>query len=432
MSAGYAEALGRLSGMVDAKTGIIRDVQMLSLSEADPWIFMAYAEPSSTVPLTGVAAANRGAACSDVKERAIVRACGEAVERYCSAVFELDAMRLASEDELRAAGQRFVSPTEVYPFLPSQYDADDFPYQSPKGRALRWVSGRAIHGEGQVWLPSGCVFVPYLFQEGIEPFTHMPISTGLAAGPDPALCIEKGLLEILERDALMIVWHARLSTPRLDPESCRGVSHHVDRLLDAPRYGRGRWHLNVLTLDVNVPVVSAALIDEADPPLTSFGIAANQDPATALRLALEEALLTRVLVNRSEIPESTSDFSSVRTLRDHLYAHAGSSMLRENMRFLTDDGPLVSFTDWRARGTFPSASEALLAAGYEAYWTDVTPLDVAEHGLYTIRTIVPGMQPLDNDHRHRFLGGRRLLEVPAAMGRPVVQADLNPDPHPFP
>ena len=97
MSAGYAAALGRLGGLVDSKTGIIREVQVLSLSENDPYVFMAYAHPSSTVPLNGIAAANRGAACSDVKERAVIRACGEAVERYCSAFFDFDDMCLASE-----------------------------------------------------------------------------------------------------------------------------------------------------------------------------------------------------------------------------------------------------------------------------------------------------------------------------------------------
>ncbi len=432
MSAGYAAALGRLGGLVDSKTGIIREVQVLSLSENDPYVFMAYAHPSSTVPLNGIAAANRGAACSDVKERAVIRACGEAVERYCSAFFDFDDMCLASETQLLAASERFVSPRDVYPFDPAQYEQESFPYQSTEGRSLRWVAGRPVTAEGRVWLPAGCVYVPYLFEEEVEPFTHMPISTGLATGPDRGRCIEKGLLEILERDALMIVWYARLSTPRLDPESCRGVSPHVDALLDAPRFGRSRWYLNVLTLDVDVPIVSASLIDDADPPLTSFGIAADPDPVNALRLALEEALLTRVLVNRTKLPEPPSDYSSIRTLRDHLFAHAASSTLRDRMRFLTDEGPEISFAAWCSRGTSCPASQALQAAGHDAFWVDVTPPDIAEQGLWTTRAIVPGMQPLDNDHRHRFVGGRRLTEVPAAMGRPVTLASLNTDPHPFP
>ena len=286
--------------------------------------------------------------------------------------------------------------------------------------------------EGRVWLPAGCVYVPYLFEEEVEPFTHMPISTGLATGPDRGRCIEKGLLEILERDALMIVWYARLSTPRLDPESCRGVSPHVDALLDAPRFRSEPLVPQRLDPRRRRAHRQRFAHRRRRPTPTSFGIAVDPDPVNALRLALEEALLTRVLVNRTKLPEPPSDYSSIRTLRDHLFAHAASSTLRDRMRFLTDEGPEISFAAWCSRGTSCPASQALQAAGHEAFWVDVTPPDIAEQGLWTTRAIVPGMQPLDNDQRHCFLGGRRLTEVPAAMGRLVTLASLNTDPHPFP
>lgn len=428
----HGDAIARLRGLVDPKTGVVGEVRLLSLTERDPVVFMAHAAPASTVPITGLEAANRGAACSAVPERAVIRAVGESVERYCSAIFDVEELRLASMEELGSGGERYVAPGDVYPFTAAQYDEPGFPYRSMAGRRLRWVPGRPVGGDELVWLPAGCVYVPYLFDAAVEPFTHMPISTGLAAGPDRDGCIAKGLLEILERDALMIVWYARLRTPRIDPASCRGISRQIDALLRAPRGERSRWCLNVLTLDVDVPVISASLIDDADPPLTSFGISADPDPERALLLALEEALLTRVLVNRSDLPSAGVPESSIRTLRDHLVAHASSAALRERMRFLTDEGPVVGFREWAARlpGTSPVA--ALAAAGYESFWTDVTTPDVAEHGLWTTRAIVPGMQPLDNDHRHRFLGGRRLLDVPARMGRPLTLDDLNPDPHPFP
>ena len=105
-------ALARLRGLVDPKTGVIREVSVLSLTERDPVVFMAHAAPASTVPITGIEAANRGAACSAVTERAVIRACGEAVERYCSAFFDFDDMCLASEAQLQAASERFVSPRE--------------------------------------------------------------------------------------------------------------------------------------------------------------------------------------------------------------------------------------------------------------------------------------------------------------------------------
>lgn len=432
MSTQEAAALARFRGLVDARTGIIKTVDLLRITERDPRVFMAHADPCDTTPLFGIEAANRGVACSATPERAVIRACGESVERYCSSVFDVDAMTLATYEEITAGGDRAISVGELYPFAAAQREDPAFPYDDPAGREQRWVRARVWHGDEDVWVPASCVYVPYRFDQEVEPFTHMPISTGLAAGPDPEWCVRKGVLEILERDALMIVWYARMPVPRIDPASCRGVSDTCDALLDAIWPERSRWELNLLTVDVAVPIISAAIVDPDGPqPLTSFGIAADPDPARALMLAMEEALLTRVLVNRSEL-SADADAQPIRTLRDHLLVHAASRELRARMGFLTHEGPLLDFAQIADRLPPGDLGERVADAGFEVIWLDVTSPDVAENGLFTTRALMPGAQPLDNDHRFRHLGGRRLLDVPRALGRPVSIDQLNPDPHPFP
>jgi len=431
MSVDYAAALARFGGLVDAKTGVIGAVELLRISERDPRVFMAHADPCDTRPLTGLEAANRGVACSATPERAVMRACGESIERYCSAMFDVEELLPATYEELIAGGERAIPLQALYPFSAEQYAQAGFPYADPSGRELRWVRARAWGGEAQVWVPASCVYVPYLFEDGVEPFTHMPISTGLAAGPERDWCVRKGVLEILERDALMIVWYARIAAPRIEPASCVGVSADCDALLAAIWGDRARWHFNLLTVDVELPIVCASIIDEDGPPLTSFGIAADGDPARALMLAMEEALLTRTLVNRSSLPASEDGFP-IRTLRDHLLVHAGSRPLRDRMRFLTDDGPELTFEQVERRFAGVDLAAGVAAAGFEVFWVDVTSPDVAAQGLWTTRALMPGAQPLDNDHRNRHLGGPRLLEVPRRMGLDVSVETLNPDPHPFP
>jgi ribosomal protein S12 methylthiotransferase accessory factor len=435
MNPEYARALSNFAALTDPKTGIIRKVELIKICERDPIVFVAHADPCDTVPLTGIPAANRGAACSVQLERALIRACGESIERYCSAFFELSTLRIASESELACGSDPFVSVHDVYPFHPDQYVAD-FPFERVTAdRPLRWVRARAYSDGRLTWVPASCVYVPYHFEPSIEPFTHMPISTGLAAGPSVKDCVHKGIFEILERDSLMIVWHGRLECPRIDPSSCRGLSSAIDRLLDAERSGGPRWYLNLLTLDLGVPIVSAVLINSEWPPLTSFGLAAHSNLETALLLALEEASLTRVLINRSaeRADIRPCEYDQVKTLHDHLLAHATSSALRDELRFLTDDGPLLSFRE-AAMGNWTEPVGAVLAgAGFDAYSVDVTTPDIVDFGFHVVRTIIPGLQPLDNDHRHRYLGGRRLYDVPARYGRTgLTIAALNPAPHPFP
>jgi ribosomal protein S12 methylthiotransferase accessory factor len=435
MDSVHTDALAAFSPLVDERTGLIRSVDVLKLDVGDPAVFMASAEPCDTIPLTGIAAANRGAACSTTPERAIVRACGESIERYCSAFFDPRALRLASEDDLRASSERFVSVHDVYPFADWQYESQGFPYERVDGRRLRWICGTsAVTGEA-VWLPASCVYVPYLYDAAVEPFTHMPISTGLAAGPTLDRCIEKGILEILERDALMLVWYGRIVVPRIDIESCRDRSEAIDQLLGAQRPGGPTWHLSVLTLDIDVPVIGATLINPGPRPLTSFGISADPDPERALLLALEEAALTRVLLHRSqELADPAYVQENYDTLRGHLLAHASSAALRGRLRFMTDDGPLIELEELitREHEKTTTVEERMHVHGNEPIWVDVTTDDVADFSLRVARTVVAGMQPLDNDHRYRFLGGGRLRTVLARFGSAAEPDELNPDPHPFP
>jgi ribosomal protein S12 methylthiotransferase accessory factor len=433
----YAEALAEFAVLTDSRTGIIGSVSLIRLSESDPVAFIATTEPCDTTPLVGLPAANQGSACSASAERAVVRACGESVERYCSAFFDTDSLLQASAAELEADGRAYIPTERLYPFAAWQYAQPGFPFEPTTGRTVRWIEGAsAISGEPAL-IPASCVYVPYMFDQAVEPFTHMSISTGLAAGQDVEQCIAKGILEILERDALMIVWHAELAMPRLDPESCLGRSPLIDDLLAVGLRGSSDWFLNVLTLDVDVTIISAALIDPGSPPLTSFGISADPDPERALLLALEEATLTRILVNRLDgaREEREWDPADVQTLEDHLLAHATSSRLRERLGFLTG-APAMDFGELVARaeaGSRRSVEDRVAAAGLEAFWVDVTTEDVAEFGFHVVRTVMPGMQPLDNDHRYPYVGGSRRVTVPRALGLGTpTEATVNPDPHPFP
>ena len=112
------------------------------------------------------------------------------MERYCSAFFDFADMRVASEREMAAAGLRFVSVSDVYPFAPAQYEQPGFPYTRPNDCKLRWVAGTSSSSGSEVWVTASCVYVPYFFETSVEPFTHMTISTGLAAGESVESCIE--------------------------------------------------------------------------------------------------------------------------------------------------------------------------------------------------------------------------------------------------
>jgi len=161
---------------------------------------------------------------------------------------------------------------------------------------------------------------------------------------------------------------------------------------------------------------------------------------------LEEAFLTFFGMGREDAcsPEDfrpTPDFSNVVNLDLHGIAHALSPELRQSVEFLKGSGVALSISD------IPGASGQSMAEnvsclldqvggrGFDVIHVDLTTPDVDEVGFKVARVVIPGFQPLDIDHRHKYLGGKRLYKVPVEMGlrsESVETEGLNPFPHPFP
>jgi ribosomal protein S12 methylthiotransferase accessory factor len=157
--------------------------------------------------------ANNGGV-STTRRRAIGKAMGEAVERYCAAQFDEEALVYAAFDEL----DRRATPPESYAlYRPEQYAAPGFPWK-PFGRDthVAWTPGRSLVSGEEVLVPAAAVFVPYHYRHARGDAAIMqPISTGLACGPSRAAATLSALCEAIERDAFTITWQAGLSRPRV-------------------------------------------------------------------------------------------------------------------------------------------------------------------------------------------------------------------------
>lgn len=422
---------------VDSKVGIIRSAHFAKVFDDEPRIFLCYAEPADISDLAGIEGSNQGGACATTAERAFLRACGEAVERYCSSFVDDSHLIVSTERDLLNANVAYYPARAFYPLAESQYGGD-CPFDKPNLDAgTKWIPSYSHRDEKVVLVPASCVFVPYRFDRRVENFSHMSISTGLACGPDCDFAFKKGILEILERDALMIVWHRRLPTVKIDAQSCRGRVEDIDLLLDAAPLANAQWHINLLTVDIDVPIVSAVLVDRAGRPKTSFGVAADEDPAVAILKALEEALLSRLLLNRLSLNEISRNVQgSPRTLQAHMLLHAVSKDSRRMLKFLTEAAISVPFDQiaarWKDGADDNQLFNQLKANGFDFLSVDVTTPDVLDLGLRVVRALLPGAQPLDNDDFHKYIAGARLRTVPEKLGFDEAILPWNSDPHPFP
>ena len=88
-----SESLQRAQRLVSDRVGIINKVEFEELVSGEPNVYFARSQPANLQPLCGREALNFGDAASVDPDRAIIKAIGESIERYCSAQSLEDTLR---------------------------------------------------------------------------------------------------------------------------------------------------------------------------------------------------------------------------------------------------------------------------------------------------------------------------------------------------
>jgi ribosomal protein S12 methylthiotransferase accessory factor len=435
-----SEALRRARRLVSDRVGIVSEVVFLETTPEEPAVYWAQSYPAELGPLCGRATLNHGNATSADRDRATMKAVGESIERYCAAFCDDKQLVFANWQQLPGPA---LCPDDFALFSPRQYQAAKFPF-APFCRqtSVRWVEGHSLLKHRATWAPASRVYIPYDRAPG-EPVLDDLISTGLACGTSYASALLKALSEAVERDAYMIVWRNRLPCPHIDLDSA--ADPLTGALVQRLRRPGTTLRAILLTRDIPITVVLILMTRSDGPPWTIVASGAALSPGQALVLALEEACLASIGMCReiADDPkfETKDDYDHVVTMRDHGRAHALDPRLRAAAEFLTrpteivrlDDLPDPSIGDPVA--DLRTALDLIKPHVSDVVGIDATTSDVDEAGFKVARVVVPELQPMDINHRHPHLGGRRLYEVAHKLGRAANRASadtLNMQPHPFP
>jgi ribosomal protein S12 methylthiotransferase accessory factor len=260
-----------------------------------------------------------------------------------------------------------------------------------------------------------------------------PISTGYAVHTDPAAATFGGLAEVVERDAIAVLWLQRLSLPFL-PASA--VDAQTGRLLEWCGDHFIEAHLFDATTDLGLPVVYSLLRSPHDPVLhTLVGAGTGLTYAEAALKALLEAIGLRTsLSTKAEPPASYADFHSVLDGTRYMGARERADVFDF---LLTPDELRPASTERGAYAADPQQATdrlvgAVNAAGMEAVVVDRTNDELAELGLTAVCVIVPGLQPMSLQPLAQFREHPRLHTAPGRMGhRALAPEQLNPLPQPF-
>jgi ribosomal protein S12 methylthiotransferase accessory factor len=290
------------------------------------------------------------------------------------------------------------------------------------------VKCEGLDGGAEAWVPVELVFQQESLSKAQRALAlSRAESSGMAAYTTIEGAIERGLLELIERDAFMVNWIARRATPAIAPATLPG---DIARRLAALERAGFRVAFKDLSLET-VPVVLAFGQAEALHQ-TVVATAAAYDAEAALNHALSELEASAATAIAGGAVPSIEP-AAVCTPADHLQLYKQRRYFRSADWIGSDTktAPLKAIGSGRPR-SFDELSRKLRTLGYRALWRDMTLPGASLHQgstrLHIARVLVPGLVPISFGFGTEALGLSRL----ANFGAAATPRGRKPRfPHPF-
>lgn len=149
-----------------------------------------------------------------IKERAEMKALGEAIERYSLSIFRYNNMFTGSYNNIKQKGESAVDLDSIKYFSDKQLKQFLFKRFriTPKSK-MRWEKTQSLRTGDEVYVPVQTLRVPYFYFKD-ECIVRFPVTTGAAASTSYADAIYRGICEVVERDSYMISYLNKLEVKK--------------------------------------------------------------------------------------------------------------------------------------------------------------------------------------------------------------------------
>nr|WP_314542822.1 YcaO-like family protein [uncultured Massilia sp.] len=292
-TAPLARLADALPAILDARTGIVKEVREHPSEIDSPRFFRYNCSAANTEAFGEYRNFAVGGGAATTREMALAKAIGEAIERYCAAIYDKDAFPLSSFAD---APFDCVPPSRFALYAPAQYAYPGFMFDPFRADSpVRWAPARDLTSGATVHVPAAMVYVPYFFYQGGEetPIVQ-PISTGLSCHCSLAESAIGALCEVVERDCFMITWQARLTRPRIRRDTLSAANLDLVERFEAVGY---RVHLVDIANETGIPAVMAVARHDGGFVPLAVAAAVAPDAETAIRKALDVKLQEVVSVS---------------------------------------------------------------------------------------------------------------------------------------
>ncbi|RLE75208.1 MAG: hypothetical protein DRJ44_06200 [Thermoprotei archaeon] len=368
------------------------------------------------------------------EELAKIKSLGEAIERFFIANINAEKMIVNSYSNLK---NNAISPQLFIAFSPRQIESlklEEFLVREDS--KIGWTKAVDLLSKREILLPAQLIYVPYPIS---EPIIRLPITTGAAFHISLYEAIYKGLCEVLERDAFMIYWLNKIPPYEIDLKTLD--NQQIDNLRETFIKYNLKWHVFFLKTDFPIWNIMSLLLDESGiGPAISVGLSSDFSLIKAILHSAAEAQSGRLFVRNISSTKKEKFFS---ISPDEICTH-------EQRGLFWADKKRIKLLDFLFKGeklrnikqseNYPKSSKkrislllnVIRSMDYHCFYKQLSELKIGKVKGYVIKVLVPELCPLYLNERFKYLGCKRIYEVPRKMGFEALdEKRLNKVPHPF-
>lgn len=407
------EKYDSLSCIFSDKFGIVNAI--LERHELDKYnLYMYQCLSANTKVLFDISrdVSSGGLGVNENKRVAIASCLAEALERYCMSYIPPKEITLCKKSKLN----KKYTFSNFATYSDDQYKKNK-EFLNPNSDIIEWTKIYDVKNKEKfMYWPASLIYLPFDLNKVVAETT----STGMAAGFSIDECIMSGVMELIERDALMINFMQRLNPPEIDLDSISGKNKDLINLIALD------YNIKIYKLysDLNIPIyLSIIYKNEKKKIHYGIGACANLDSDYAINKSLKECLFTYFYsLNIMDVRQKNP--KKIRTLYEHFLYYQD-----DNFHMLLFDSSKVKYK--REKITFESVLNSLTKNGISVYFKELTTSDIKETGIKVVKVVAPSLIDLNKSHVYPRLGAKRFFEVPKKLGLSYC-VNLTELPHPFP
>ena len=314
---------------------------------------------------------------SNIPYTARLKAIIEAIERYSAGEINYKKLRRIKFFKIKKLTESIIGHTlNVSP---------NFHILCRKG-FLIFVKNNKIYLRNKIWIPIDLVHFP----TNTPPYKRLysANSSGCAAHFDKNLSIVKSLLELSERDSLMLVWINKISPPIIDTNTLPIKLKNFIRILEKSL--NIKIYVLDITLDKQIPCVATVFFNNKKTyPYFHMGACSDFNLYNAIEKSILESISFIGFIKNYKVVINPDE---VKTPSDHarFYHNPQNSFLIEFLR----KGDVVDYKVLKSKYDKVYLDDMIKNVGGEFFYVDITSNYSKSKGIYVSRVLSTEFVPI--------------------------------------